>query len=75
MKIKSITATEFKAKCLRILERIGPEGLIITKHGKPLARLMPYSTAPTRDFYGCMKESVEIYGDVFSTGVSWDAQR
>lgn len=38
-----ITATQFKAKCLRLLDEVAQTGrpLTITKHGKPVARLEP----------------------------------
>ena len=39
--MKQIPATEFKAKCLALLDRVGPEGVVITKHGRPVARLVP----------------------------------
>jgi prevent-host-death family protein len=41
-----ITATEFKAKCLKLLDQVNETGevLEISKHGKPVARLMPIQT-------------------------------
>ena len=39
----TITATEFKAKCLRLLDEVNRTGeeLVISKHGKPIARVVP----------------------------------
>jgi prevent-host-death family protein len=44
---EKVTATYFKAHCLRLLDRVAEtrEPLVITKHGKPVARLEP-PTAP-----------------------------
>lgn len=73
MSAKTIGAAQFKEKCLAILDDIGPEGIVVTKHGKPVARLIPIS-ADSADLIGCLKDEIEIKGDVLSTGVSWDAE-
>ena len=39
--MKTIGAAQFKEKCLSILDEVGPEGIIITKHGTPVAKLIP----------------------------------
>jgi prevent-host-death family protein len=40
---KKITATQFKAKCLRLLDEVAETGetLVVTKHGRPVARIEP----------------------------------
>ena len=45
--MKTIGATQFKQQCLSLLEQLEPEGLIVTKRGKPVARVIPYSLFPT----------------------------
>jgi len=40
---KKINASKFKEQCLSLLENLAPEGIVITKHGKPVARLIPAS--------------------------------
>ena len=42
-----LTATEFKAKCLSLIDQVhaGGEPVIITKHGKAVAKLVGASTA------------------------------
>jgi antitoxin (DNA-binding transcriptional repressor) of toxin-antitoxin stability system len=67
-----MTATEFKAKCLAILDHVPPEGIAITKRGKTVAKLIP-DKIDNRDLYGSMPD-IEIYGDIFSTGIKWDAE-
>jgi prevent-host-death family protein len=42
--MKTISATKFKQQCLSLLDRVSPEGLIITKHGRPVAKLIPMSS-------------------------------
>lgn len=71
--MKTIGAAEFKAHCLEILDNVDPEGIVITKRGKPVAKLMP----PDWDFeglYGKYKGQIEILGDIFSSGRDWDAR-
>lgn len=70
---KTIGAAQFKEKCLALLDEVGPEGIIITKHGKPVAKLVPIET-DSRELIGCLKGKIEIHGDIFSTGIEWDAQ-
>jgi prevent-host-death family protein len=69
----TISASKFKEQCLALLDNVGPEGIVITKHGKPVAKLtpMPRSCA---DLIGCLKGEVRIKGDIFSTGITWDAE-
>lgn len=60
---RTINATEFKAKCLDILDRLGAHQLdrvVITKRGKPVAVLTPPETeaAAVRDIHGFMRGSV-----------------
>ncbi len=66
-------AAKFKEQCLTILDRVGPEGLVITKHGKPVAKLIPFQI-PAISLIGKMKGKIEIKGDIFSTGIKWDAE-
>ena len=68
----TITASEFKAKCLNIMDNLNDEGVVVTKRGKPVARIVPYEQGFAQ-FIGCMEGKVEVYGDIMSTGVEWDA--
>lgn len=71
--MKSIGAAKFKEQCLALLEEVGPEGLIITKNGIPVAKLMPY-TQTSDELIGSLKGKISVRGDIFSTGVKWDAE-
>jgi prevent-host-death family protein len=71
--MKSIGATEFKQKCLSILDHVGPDGLVITKHGKPVAKLVPVSAGST-ELIGSLAGKIEIHGDILSTGLRWNAE-
>jgi prevent-host-death family protein len=74
-KIKEIGAGEFKAKCLQLMDTVQKTKapLIITKHGKPVAKLVPVD-GESVDFFGCMKGSIQIVGDIISPiDVEWEA--
>ena len=70
--MKEIGAAKFKEQCLALLDQLDADGLIITKHGKPVARVLPYDTQDA-DLIGSLRHKVKIRGDVFSTGIRWDA--
>jgi prevent-host-death family protein len=72
----SIGAGDFKAKCLKLLDEVAAtrQPLIITKYGKPVARLMPMP--PQKDLFGLMAGSVLYEGDIISPiDVEWDANK
>jgi prevent-host-death family protein len=72
---KSIQASVFKAKCLEILDHVPSDGIIITKHGQPVARLIPISsTGSILDLYGSMKNEIKVHGDLETTGTKWNAE-
>jgi len=72
-----IPAGEFKAKCLKLLDEVHQHRsqLVITKRGKPVARLVPV-TEDLPDIFGRMKGTGEILGDIVGpTGEIWDADK
>ena len=71
--MKTVPAAQFKAQCLSLLDRVGPEGIVITKHGKPVAKLVPIAT-DTAALIGSLKGKLTIKGDILSTGVRWNAE-
>ena len=75
--MKSIQAGEFKAKCLQIMDEVNEKhiSIIITKHGKPVAKLVPID--PTvKSAFGCLKNTVSIQQDITSPiDVEWEADK
>jgi len=71
--MKSVPTAQFKEQCLALLDQVGPDGIIITKHGKPVAKLVPIHT-DTAKLIGSFKGKIKIKGDILSTGVKWDAE-
>lgn len=70
--MKKIGAAKFKEQCLALLENLDADGLVVTKHGKPVARVIPYA-ANDGDLIGSLRGKLKIKGDIFSTGLRWDA--
>jgi prevent-host-death family protein len=71
--MKQIGAAEFKEHCLSILDEVDEEGLVITKRGKPVAKLIPIR-AESSALIGALTRKLTIKGDILSTGTAWDAQ-
>jgi prevent-host-death family protein len=72
---RTIKASEFKAKCLALIDQVADTGnrIVITKNGKPLAELIPHRV-PKRSPLGIWKDKVIIKGDIISPiDVEWDA--
>ena len=70
--MKSIGAAKFKEQCLALLDQLDADGLIVTKHGKPVARVVPYDNEGA-ELIGSLRNKIKVKGDVFTTGLRWDA--
>ncbi|HUF11337.1 MAG TPA: type II toxin-antitoxin system prevent-host-death family antitoxin [Rhodothermales bacterium] len=70
--MQKIGAAKFKAQCLALLDDLDPEGLIITKRGKPVARVLPIPKRP-EELIGSLDGKVKVKGDILSTGMTWYA--
>ena len=71
--MKTMGAAKFKEQCLAVLDRLEPEGIVITKHGKPVAKIIPIQTE-SASLIGALKGRLRIRGNVLSTGLRWDAE-
>jgi prevent-host-death family protein len=65
--MKTIAAGEFKARCLSLMDDVQRtrETVVITKRGKPVAKLVPVPAAKD-DFIGRLKGRIRIVGDIES---------
>ncbi len=71
--MKQIPATKFKEQCLSILDRVDDEGVVITKRGKAVAKLIPIRVESAH-LIGSLKGKLKIKGNILTTGSRWDAQ-
>lgn len=58
-----VAAAEFKARCLELMDRVREGGAeyVVTKHGTPVAKLVPYRDRGRKGFFGSMKDTVLKY--------------
>ena len=73
--MRTIESSEFKAKCLQIMEEVTATGeaVLITKNGVPVSQLVPAKRRP-ETLFGTLKGSALINGDIVSPlDTSWDA--
>jgi prevent-host-death family protein len=71
--MKEIPAAKFKAQCLALLDAVDAEGLVITKRGKPVAKLIPIAS-DSASLIGALAGRLEITGDILTTGLDWHAE-
>lgn len=67
--MEEIPISKFKAKCLALLEQVRKtkKPIRITRHGKPVAEVVPPSSVQDREAWlGSMKGSIKILGDIVS---------
>ncbi len=64
----NVPATEFKAKCLELMDRVAErrETYVITKRGKPVAKLVPLESTPKDSIFGWLRGCGTIVGDIIS---------
>lgn len=71
-----IKAAEFKAKCLELMDQVAEshQEIVITKRGKPIAKLVPVEDKPLKPLFGSMAGTVETLGDILTPiDVKWEA--
>jgi prevent-host-death family protein len=68
MVMKTVSVSEFKAKCLGLIEQVDKtrQPLQITRHGRPVAELIPAGPDRKRKFLGDMVGTARIVGDIVS---------
>ena len=71
--MREIPAAKFKEQCLALLEQVDPDGIVITKRGKPIAKLIPLGT-DSATLIGSLRGKLKIRGDIMNTGTKWDAE-
>lgn len=76
--MRTIAVGEFKAKCLAVLAEVNASGqpVLVTKRGKPLARVVPSVGLSTKEsaasILGCLKHMGRMTGDIVSSELSDD---
>lgn len=74
----SLPAAEFKTRCLELMDRVRETGVeyIVTKHGRPVAKLVPYVPEPRPKAFGALKGTVLKYERPFDPiDAEWDIDK
>jgi prevent-host-death family protein len=75
---RPVAAAVFKAKCLELMDRVRETGeeYVVTKHGEPVAKLVPYTGHARRSLFGSMKGTVLAFERPFDPiDGEWDVNR
>ncbi len=75
--MQTMKASEFKARCLKLMDDIQKSGdeIIITKNGKPVSKLVPYRVKAAT-LFGLHEGRIQSdESEIFSTGESWESDR
>ena len=73
--MKEVAISEFKAKCLAMLEEVQKtkKPIRVTRFGKVIAEVVPpRPTKSKADWFGLMSDSLEINGDIVSPVIDLD---
>jgi len=73
MSMKQMPAARFKEQCLKLLDRVDADGIVITKRGRPVAKLIPIG-AEAASLIGAFRGRIKVKGPILSTGLRWNAQ-
>lgn len=75
----TIQASEFKAKCLALMNQVARTGetIVVTKNGRPVAELRPHRPPRAKSLIGLHKGQVRIRGDIVSPAGpgSWESMK
>lgn len=63
---RTISSAVFKATCLQLMDEVKEKHIhiIVTKHGKPVAQLVPLEEEPSPNFFGCLSNTVVIKDNI-----------
>jgi prevent-host-death family protein len=64
--MQEIAVSKFKATCLGVIEEVRKTRMPvrITRFGRPVAEIVPVVAAPESSWLGCMRDQMEITGDI-----------
>lgn len=72
--MEEISVSDFRQKCLALMDKLPAEGLLITRHGHPVAKLLPVRADSCAGLIGTVTVLSMAGDDLFSTGERWDAE-
>lgn len=70
---RTMNVSRFKEQCLALVDTLEPEGIVITKRGKPVAKIVPIRSECAH-LIGALKGKISVHGNILSTGIRWNAE-
>ena len=66
--VRTMKASEFKARCLKLMDEVAESGeeIVITKNGRPVAKLAPHRPRNNTSWFGADRDNIQILGDIVS---------
>ncbi|MFO1037144.1 MAG: type II toxin-antitoxin system prevent-host-death family antitoxin [Geminicoccaceae bacterium] len=76
MAVRVVKASEFKVKCLKLMDEVAATGdtITVTKNGRAVVELRAVEQPP-RDFFGRDRGKIVIHGDLDDFEMEWEMQR
>jgi antitoxin (DNA-binding transcriptional repressor) of toxin-antitoxin stability system len=76
MASRIVKASEFKAKCLKLMDEVAATGdtLTVTKNGRPVVEVRA-AQRPKKSLYGRHRGLIQIHGDLDDYEMDWEMQR
>jgi antitoxin (DNA-binding transcriptional repressor) of toxin-antitoxin stability system len=71
--MRDISVSDFRQQCLALMDELPAEGILITRHGQPIAKLLPVPSASCADLIGTIPLLHDNADDLLSTGERWEA--
>ncbi len=71
--MRRLNISEFRKRCLSLIDELPAEGVLITRRAHPIARLVPVQE-DDGDLIGSLAGMLKIKGNLFSTGEESDAE-
>ncbi|HEV2147985.1 MAG TPA: type II toxin-antitoxin system Phd/YefM family antitoxin [Longimicrobiaceae bacterium] len=71
-----VSAADFKTRCLQLMDRVQQERteVVVTRYGRPVAKLVPYEPAESVSPFGALRGTVTYHGDVVApVDEAWEA--
>ncbi len=72
--MNAINISEFRQQCLTLVDELPSEGILITRHGEPVAKLVPVRPSCDSLIGTVPGLSTDPKDDLLSTGLKWDAE-
>jgi prevent-host-death family protein len=73
---KRLSVSECRQYLALVVDRLPAQGVVITKRGRPVAKLVPLGpgAVDNRPLFGALTGVLTVKGNIFSTGDRWNAE-